>query len=340
MRNSILVFLGVVAAFSAGCKSTVPANVAAQVNGLSITYAEVDKQYKRQFANQPEGTLADQMQMQKLELLRAMIDEKMLLQRAEKLGLLAKDDEVETRLNQFKAPYTAEEFQKQLDAQQMALDELKARIRTDLSIEKLMNKEIISRINISDKDVNDFYNANKAAFRFAENTYHLAQIVVTAAPSSEVKNLAGSKAQNEEQARKKIQMIEAQLKQGQDFGRVAQALSEDPQSAANGGDMGFIQESNLTQADPETRKAIMTMTPGQVTAPIKIGTGWRILKLIAREPAGQRELTDPAVQQNIREALRTRKEQLLRIAYIDACRNESRVMNFMALSLAPGFEKK
>jgi peptidyl-prolyl cis-trans isomerase SurA len=104
--------------------------------------------------------------------------------------------------------------------------------------------------------------------------------------------------------------------------------------------MGFIQESNLTQADPETRKAIMTMTPGQVTAPIKIGTGWRILKLIAREPAGQRELTDPAVQQNIREALRTRKEQLLRIAYIDACRNESRVMNFMALSLAPGFEKK
>jgi peptidyl-prolyl cis-trans isomerase SurA len=164
--------------------------------------------------------------------------------------------------------------------------------------------------------------------------------VVTSGPSPEVRNLSGSKAQNEDQARKKIQMIEARLKQGEDFAKLAQAFSEDPQSAPNGGDMGFIPESALQQADPETRRVILSLAPGQISPPLRTQGGWQILKLIAREPAGQRELNDPRVQQNIRETLRTRKEQLLRNAYLDACRNEAQVVNYLALSIAPGFSKK
>ena len=332
-----------VAALSAGvaCKKSVPANVAATVNGRALTYAEIDKQYKRQFPQQPEGFSADQVQFQKLELLRVMVDEEIMLQRAEKLSLLAKDDEVDSRLGQIKAPYTQEEFQKQLDAQQMNLEELKAQIRRSLSIDKLLNREIGNQINITDKDVSEFYNSNKAAFRYPETNYHLARIAVTAGPDPNVRNLAGNKAQNAEQARKKVMMIEARLKQGEDFAKLAQNFSEDPQTASNGGDMGFVPESGLTQADPETRKAVMTLLPGAVSAPIASTAGnWHILKLISREPAGQRELDDPRVQQNIRETLRTRKEQLLRNAYVEACRNETQVVNYLALSIAPGFEKK
>lgn len=331
-----------VAALSAGvaCKKSVPANVAATVNGRALTYAEIDKQYKRQFPQQPEGLSADQVQFQKLELLRVMVDEEIMLQRAEKLSLLAKDDEVDSRLGQIKAPYTQEEFQKQLDAQRMNLDELKAQIRRSLSIDKLLNREIGNQINISDKDVTDFYNSNKAAFRYPETNYHLARIVVTPGPNPDVRNLAGNKAQDPEQARKKVMMIEARLKQGEDFAKLAQNFSEDSQSASNGGDMGFVPESALTQADPETRKAVMTLLPGAVSAPISSSGGWHILKLISREPAGQRELNDPRVQQNIRETLRTRKEQLLRNAFVEACRNETQVTNYLALSIAPGFEKK
>ncbi len=325
---------------TAGCKRSVPPNVAATVNGRAITYAELDKQYRRQFPQQQEGATQDQILFQKLELLRAMIDEEILLQRAEKLGLLARDEDVEARLNEIKAPYTQEEFQKQLDAQGMTLEELKSQIRRSLSIEKLLNKEIGNQIVITDKDVADFYNANQAMFRFPETNYHIARIVVTAGPSPDVRNLSGSKAQNEDQARKKIQMIEARLKQGEDFAKVAQAFSEDPQSAPNGGDMGFIPESALQQADPDTRKAILSLVPGQISPPLRTQGGWQILKLIAREPAGQRELNDPRVQQNIRETLRTRKEQLLRNAYLDACRNEAQVVNYLALSIAPGFSSR
>ncbi len=67
--------------------------------------------------------------------------------------------------------------------------------------------------------------------------------------------------------------------------------------------------------------------------------GYRLLKMVSREPAGQRELNDPRVQQNIRETLRNRKEQLLRNAYVDACRNESQVVNQLAKTIAPGFDK-
>ncbi|MFZ5927807.1 MAG: peptidylprolyl isomerase [Acidobacteriota bacterium] len=329
-----------VAAALAGCKKSVPTNVAATVNGRAITYSDLDKQYKRQFPQQPEGTTPDQVLFQKLELLRAMIDEEILLQRAEKLSLLARDEDVEARLNEIKAPYTQEEFQKQLDAQGMTIEELKSQIRRSLSIEKLLNREIGNQITISDKDVTEFYNSNKAMFRFPETNYHLARIVVTAGPSPEIRNLSGSKALTEDQARKKIQMIEARLKQGEDFAKVAQAFSEDPQSAPNGGDMGFIPESALQQTDAETRRVIMSLVPGQISPPLRTRDGWQILKLIAREPAGQRELNDPRVQQNIRETLRTRKEQLLRNAYLDACRNEAQVVNYLALSLAPGFAKK
>lgn len=341
--SSVLRIFVPVAALSLGfvaCKQTVPANVAATVNGRPLTYADIDKEYKRQFPQQPEGVEADQVQYGKLELLRAMIDEEILLQRAEKLSLMATETEVDTRLNQIKAPYTQEEFQKTLDAQQLTAEELKTKIRRSLSIDKLWNKEILTQINITDAEVKSFYELNKNSFRFPENHYHVSRIAVTTGPNPDVRNLSGNKAQNEEQARKKIQMIEARLKQGEDFARLAQSFSEDPNSAANGGDMGYIPESSLGQVDPETRKAILTMTPGQVTAPIRLGNGYHILKLISRESAGQREFSDPRVQQDIRERLRTRKEQLLRTAYIDSCRNESKIMNYLAVSLAPGFQKK
>ena len=337
--RSTFVVSGVLAAFLVlpACNKTPPASVAAAVNGHAITFADVDRQLKWQFPKQPD---ADQVQIQKLALLHALIDEELLLQRAEKLGLIATEAEVDTKFNEIRAPYTQEEFQKQLNDRAKTVDELKGKLRRDLSTEKLLNKEVLSRINITDKDVSDFYNANKAAFNYPEDNYRIAQIMVSPQPSTDVKNLKHDKAQNEEQAKKKIQMLEARLKQGDDFAMLAQSFSEDPDSAPNGGDMGFVGESALEKADPEIRKLILTLPPGQFSAPTHAGNVWHILKVIQREPAGQRDLNDPRVQQSIREELRTRKEQLLRGAYMEACRNEAQVVNYLAIKLAPGFESK
>jgi peptidyl-prolyl cis-trans isomerase SurA len=317
-----------------GCKHATPDNVAATVNGRTITFADLDKQYQTQFMSSTERPSDDQMMIQKLEVLRTLVDNEIMLQRAEKLGLMATDADVESKFAEIKAPFTQEEFQRQLASRKMSVEDMKAQLKRDLSVQKLFNKEITSHIAISDHDVSDFYNANKSSFNFPEPQVHLAQILVTPNPDPNVRNLKGDKAQNEDQARKKIEMLSVRLKQGEDFTQLAQNFSEEPTSATNGGDLGFVPESALEKATPELRKAIEASTPGQVTNVLRTAEGYRIFKIYSKEPAGQRELTDPRVQQNIRETLLNRKDQLLRAAYYEVARDEAKVVNFLAQQIS------
>ena len=100
-----------------------------------------------------------------------------------------------------------------------------------------------------------------------------------------------------------------------------------------------MRESALEQANPELRKAIMALQPGEVTPVVRAAEGYRVLKVITREPAGQRLLDDPSVQQTIRETLLNRKDQLLKAAYYEVARDEAKVVNYLAASIS-GTEQK
>ena len=316
------------------CRSAASPDVAATVNGRPIYFSDVDKAYKTQFPNKIEGENEDQIQLRRLEVLRSLIDNELMLQRAEKAGLIATEADVDARLNELKAPYTKEEFDKQLNQWGLRLDELKARIRKDESIKLLFNKEISSKINVTDADIAGFYNANRGSFNLPEPQVHMAQILVTPQPDPNVHNLKNDKARNDAEAKSKIQAIEARLKQGvEDFGMVAQSYSEDPNTAPNGGDLGFLPESSFDKTSPELKKLVLSLQPGQLSPIIHDGEGYRILKMISKEPAGQRDLTDPRVQQSIRETLLGRKDQLLKSAYYEMARDEARVVNNMSKTI-------
>ncbi|HEY3825072.1 MAG TPA: peptidylprolyl isomerase [Bryobacteraceae bacterium] len=316
-----------------GCKNAASPDVAATVNGRPIYYADVDKAYKTQFPGRVEGENDDQIQLRRLEILRSLIDNELMLQRAEKSGLVATDADVEARLNELKSPYTKEEFDKQLQGWALKLEELKARIRKDESVKKLFNKEITSKINITDADVANFYNANRGSFNLPEPQVHMAQILVTAQPDPNVHNLKNDKAKNEEEAVRKMQALESRLKQGEDFAMIAQNYSEDPATTPNGGDLGFLGESSFDKTSPELRKLVLSLQPGQLSPVIRTPEGYRILKMISKEPAGQRDLSDPRVQQSIRETLLGRKDQLLKTAYYETARNEAKVVNNMSRTI-------
>ncbi|MDX2267030.1 MAG: peptidylprolyl isomerase [Bryobacter sp.] len=330
MTNALKATVLVACFFATACNRSLPADVAASVNDKPITYADLDKQFAFQFADAAQRASDDQLTFQKLEFLRVLIDNEIMLQKAEKLSLLATDADVEAKLNEMKAPYTQEEFQKQLTARKMTVDDLKAQIRRELSIEKLFNKEIRSLINITDQDIKDYYNANKSNFNLPQPQYHLAQILVTPFEDPNVRNLKNDQAKNDEQARRKIMMIDQAIKSGQDFGALASNYSEDPNTSANGGDLGFISEADLEKANPELRKLIVSLPAGGVSQIIKTQEGYRILKVLSKEPAGQRDLGDPRVQQGIREALVTRKDQLAKSAFYEAARNDAKVVNAFA----------
>ncbi|HXY48958.1 MAG TPA: peptidylprolyl isomerase [Terriglobales bacterium] len=311
--------------------------VMAVVDGRKILRADVDKYYPAQAAAAGQQPSGEQTTSLRLSILHELIDEEILMRRAEKLGLLATDEEVERKLGELKSPYTQDEFNRQLQEKKITLDDVKRDLRRSVTIDKLMIKEVTSKINISDQDITDYYNAHKAEFNLIEPQYRLAQIYVSVQPDDRVHNLQNSKAQNEAEARKKIQLILNRLDSGEDFAKLAMNFSEDPQTSANGGDLGPVPESGLHNTDPATRDAVLKLKPGQYSPIISTvnpnttrPVGFRIVKLESKEPAGQRDLNDPRVQQMIRSQLRDRREQLLKSAYYEVLRDSAKVENYYA----------
>ena len=309
----------------------------ASVNGRKVYRSEVDKYYANQTAGSDQQPGGEQAVSLRLSILNELIETEILMQRAEKLGLLATDEEVSRKLNEIKSPYTAEEFNKRLEDKKISLDDFKRDLRRSLTRDKVLNKEITSRINITDQDVSGYYNDHKADFNLIEARYHLAKIMVSGVVSAQVHNLQNSKAQNDAEARKKIQMIANRLDSGDDFATMAMDYSEDPETSNNGGDLGMAPESALKTADPATREAVMKLKPGQYTPVIPMLSptnhqpyAYMIVKLISKEPAGQRDLSDPRVQQAIRQQLRERREQLLKAAYYETLRDDAKVTNYYA----------
>jgi peptidyl-prolyl cis-trans isomerase SurA len=94
--------------------------------------------------------------------------------------------------------------------------------------------------------------------------------------------------------------------------------------------MGFLSAASLEKLPPEVRKIIESIQPGSISPIIPMGDGLHIIKVFEREPAGQRELTDPRVQQNIRDTLMNRKEQVLNAAYYEVARNSAKVVNYLS----------
>ena len=325
---------------AAGCKQQHGADVVASVNGKAINRTDLDhgfadQQRSKQDA-QPETE--EQSKSDRLTILRQLIDSEIIQQRAAKMNLTATNEEVDAKLTEMKARYTEEQFAQVLKESGRSLDEVRRDLRRQITLDKLLNKEINSKINVTDAEVNSFFNAHKADFNLIEDKIHLAQIVVTGQPAQQpdTANLQGSKATTDADARKKIATLKAQLDSGADFAAIAANYSEDPQTAPNGGDMGFVAASQLRQSGA-VYEAVGKLKAGENTPILPIvppgakqPLGYSIIRLIARESAGQRDLSNPAVQQNIRDQLRSTREQLLKGAYLEMLRDQSKVENYYA----------
>ena len=326
-----------------GCSSTHQADVVAKVNGKPILQKDVETVYQNNLGDaqqQPSGQYSkEQSQILRLNIIHSLIDQEILSQRAAKLNLTATDEDVDGQINEMKAPFTQEGFDKRLAAQHMTLADLRSEVRRAKTTEKLFNKEINSKINVTDADISAYYNAHKSEYNLPEPTYHLAQIVVTSAAPTQQQpgaNLQNSKASSDSEAKKKIEMIHTRLESGEDFGTLAANFSERSDNASSGGDMGFITESQL-HGDMEVYNALQKVKAGQITDVLPLldpnthkPIGYAIYRLIDREVAGQRDLSDPRVQQAIRQQLRETRSQLLKNAYLEMLRDQAHVENYFA----------
>ncbi|HEY5055547.1 MAG TPA: SurA N-terminal domain-containing protein [Acidobacteriaceae bacterium] len=320
-----------------GCNRAHSADVVATVNGHAVMKADMERLYQAQLGRNPSQVpsphQADQL---RLSVVEALIEQEIEEQAAAKMNLAATPEEVDAKLAELKAPYSEDQFNAQLQATHETLDDLKHDIRRSATIEKLFNKQVNSKVTVSDADVSSYYNQHKAEFNLIETSYHLAVIRVTSAPSQQPGNLQGSKATTDAEAKKKIQALKVRLDSGDEFGALAANYSEDPSTASNGGDMGFPTESQL-RSDPLVYDAVVKLKAGQTTdiLPLidqqsKKPVGYEVYKLISREPAGQRDINDPRVQQVIRQQLKEGRAELLKAAYVEMLRNQAKVEDFFA----------
>ena len=306
-------------------------DVWATVDDREIRKEVVERAYKRVAPASPVPSEEEALSA-KLRLLAELIDQDILLARARTLKVEVPDADLEKAFNERKSNMTEEAFQKEISQRGLTPDDMRQDLRRELTVQKLLEQEVASKITIGDDTVRAFFEKNRAQFNVPETRHRIAQIVVTPVRDPRVRNRANSDAASPAEARGKVQMIVDRLKSGTPFSQLAMDYSEDPQSAAQGGDLGFVPNSSLNQVPPELRDAVLKAKPGDVATVTSPG-GYIIVLVAGREDAGQRDLSSPGVKEGIANLLRDRQEQLLGAAYLAAARNDVRVVNLLAKQL-------
>jgi len=324
---ALLVGLSLTPGCKSGSKAT--AELAASVNGKDITMAELEKEFKARTASANPPPAPEEVQDAKMQLLEQMINDEILVQLAAKESLTASDAEVALKYNEFKSQYTDDVFQDQLKKQGLSENDIKSQLRMTQSIEKLVNKEITSKISVTEAEIKDYYEKNKENFN-PPPSYHLLHILVTPAPENNVLNLKQDDAKTPAEAATKAQRLYHDIQSGQDFAVVAKNYSEDSNSAPAGGDIQFQSLENLANIDPKLAETVRAMKVGETSPVVPSRFGYHIVKLLEKDPGGQKELSDTRVHNQIHQLISSRKDQTLKNAFSEIARNNAKVTNYLA----------
>ena len=309
--------------------------VAATVNGRNIMLNEVERAIAQQTNGNPSSLNQLAMAQARLTVLDTLIKREVMFQRAEKEKLLPTEAQIDGAIATQKqnSGMTAEDFDKSLKAQNMSMETLRDEARKTLAISALQDK-YNGKIDISDREVEEYYNANRQDFK-NERGVSLAMIMVDPADNSSTGITDDAK--NETDAKLKIDNIYQQLQGKADFATVARARSEDINSLRGGGDIGFATEDDLKRNNfpPELISSLFgSMQVGDYTQPAHFSNKWYIFKLAERRLTAENlTLESPGVRQQITQALTNQRKQILNAALLETALNDAKIVNHLATNM-------
>lgn len=249
--------------------------IVAVVNDDVITRGELDNAIaviKRQLAQTdtrlPPPDVLDR------QVLERMIGMRMQLQLAERTGIRVDD----TTLNRTVGVIAAQnqlslgEFREVLEQDGFSFEKFREDMRDEIVISRLNQRQIDNQIVVSEGEIERFLEAQKSQGR-ATDEYHLAHILVTVPESASPERI--------QDARKRIDAIMAELRQGADFGQTAMASSDSPQ-ALEGGDLGWRKAGELPTL---FASVVPRMAPGAISEVMRSPSGFHIIKLIGSRGA-------------------------------------------------------
>lgn len=306
-----------------------PNETAATVNGKAIKLEEIERVLKQQ-AQGKEGNLSPlELAQARLQILENLIQQEVMFQKAEKEGTVPTDEDVTAEYNKRKTAsgLSAEQF----DAKMKEIGETDASaresIKEGLAIQKLIDK-ITGKIEApKDREIEEFYNGNKAAF-VKKKGVKLAAIVIDPSNSGQ-----GDTTTSEQEAALRGNEIIKQLQQpASDFAAIAREKSED-QSRLQGGDLGYVSEEELKQGfSPQLAATLMDpkFPIGQITGAQAQGK-YFIIKLQERSAADENlTLESPGIRQQVIDSLINARKQLLSQSYAAIAMNGAKIENLLA----------
>lgn len=328
--SSAVFFTACQTAISSG-GGTGAADAAATVNGKNIKMEEVEKILKAQFQG-AESKLSDlELTQYRLQALDSLIQEEVMVQRAEKEKVQVTDDEINQAFNEHKqaSALSADEYNKKMQEAGETEATFRDKIRRQLMIKKLGDKIAATVEPPKDSEIEGFFKGNPDLF-INKRGASFAAIVID--PSNTGPN---DPTKNKEEAANRLRELASKLNTpGLDFGALVREYSEDPQSAARGGEWQALTEDQMKQlmGDQVTAYVMDKMTVGQIVpTPIPLEGRTVILKLSSKNVKDENlTLESPNVKQRIIELLTNAKKQLLTAAYQLRVMDESRVENFLA----------
>jgi peptidyl-prolyl cis-trans isomerase SurA len=292
--------------------------IIARVNNEIITQRQFDQEKEKlraQLAQEYSGAELDtQFREQSKNLLRDLIDQSLMVQKASDLDINV-DTDVIKRLDEIRQQYgmaSLEQLQKEVEKQGIIWEDFKDQIKRQLLMREVIGREVGSRIIISRDDARKYYDAHKDEFK-SPGIVHMEEILVS------------TQKHKPDEAKQRAGEALAEINAGQRFSDVAKKYSDGP-NADKGGDIGMVKMGTMA---PEIATAIAKLDVNQTTGIIDTKFGPVILKLVERFSPGIPKFDE--VEQRIEEILYNQKMQPGMRDYLRELRKESYIY------LAPGY---
>jgi peptidyl-prolyl cis-trans isomerase SurA len=283
------------------CTTVTHANVidrsVAIVNDETITLSEVNDLgrafFKKITEETPPERLAETLQQARKTVVDKLIDKKLLIQEAKKLGIQVTDQDVDAAVQRVLTTNktTMDEFRQELSAMGMTEQQYREELRDQILSSKLINHEVRTKVVISEENILDYYKANYTS-QSGDGEYHLQQIGCLWGTS-----LANGTTPSQDEAKAKIRKAYDRAKDGGDFKELARKYSDLP-SAEDGGDLGTFQQHEMA---PAMQSAIVSLKPGEISAIVEMDNGYHFFKLVSSQGG---ETVSTAAYDSVKEEIR------------------------------------
>lgn len=260
-------FLVIIVALLPAWASAQGLRVLARVNDDAIT--DFDLSQRVLFAIRTTG-LQDSPELRQrmaAQMLRQMIDERLQIQDAKRLGLKATDNEMQQRLGDIEraAGMGRGQFRQYIQSTGVAFDIAVQQIEAQIAWSKIIRRRVRPQVDVSDAEIDDALNRARANIGKTES--RVAEIFVPV-----------DRADMADDAKRSADRIIEQLRRGAPFGAVAQQFSQGATAQA-GGELGWVLPGSL---DPVLDAAIDKLPVRQFSEPVRSPAGWHILYVIDR----------------------------------------------------------